>query len=245
MQFAATIAVVLSVLVLAFQARQLAAQSRVANEVAGTEAHREILFHWDSVIAPVFIQYPELSAYYYDETTTAPSAMERIRLNVIATQDADFLEIGLTTSRQLGSYAHDIGDWPDYISQGWPARRHFGRSSVTAPASGQRSTRSSRATTLRVQLCQRDRTWPPQTREVPGGIVRIVHQAPQLDPDRRRVVRTPLAGRAAPGAPRSPVRSAARPPVHEPVPCRTRGERSTVGPHENEDPPSRFDLRQT
>ncbi len=117
MQFAATIAVVLSVLVLAFQARQLAAQSRVANEVAGTEAHREILFHWDSVIAPVFIQYPELSVYYYDETTTKPSAMERIRLNIVATQDADFLEIGLTTSRQLGSYAHDIGDWPDYISQ--------------------------------------------------------------------------------------------------------------------------------
>ena len=43
MYFAATIAVVLSVLVLAFQARELAGQSRVANEVAETEVHRETL----------------------------------------------------------------------------------------------------------------------------------------------------------------------------------------------------------
>ena len=36
MQLAATIAVVVSVLVFAFQARELARQSRLANEVAGT-----------------------------------------------------------------------------------------------------------------------------------------------------------------------------------------------------------------
>ena len=53
MQLAATIAVVLSVLLLAFQARALAAQSRVANEVAGTQAHREIVFHFNAVISAV------------------------------------------------------------------------------------------------------------------------------------------------------------------------------------------------
>jgi hypothetical protein len=116
MQFAATIAVVLSVLVLAFQARELAGQSRVANEVAGTQAHREIVFHWASVIAPAFMRYPELSAYYFDETTATPSASERVRLKVIATQHADFLEVGLTTSRQLRSYVHDTGDWDDYAT---------------------------------------------------------------------------------------------------------------------------------
>ena len=43
MELVATLAVVVSVLVLAYQGRELARHTRVANEVAGTEAHREIL----------------------------------------------------------------------------------------------------------------------------------------------------------------------------------------------------------
>ena len=69
MQFAATIAVVLSVLVLAFQARSCGAITGRQRSRRNQGAPRDPL-SWDNVIAPVFIQYPELSAYYYDETTT-------------------------------------------------------------------------------------------------------------------------------------------------------------------------------
>ena len=102
MQFVATIAVIASVLVFAYQARELARQSRVGNEVAGTQAHREIVFHWKGLM-DVFIQYPELHAYYYDQTPNTPSANDSVRLRVIADQHADWLDVALVTVRQLKS----------------------------------------------------------------------------------------------------------------------------------------------
>ena len=118
MQFVATIAVVASVLVFAYQARELAGQSRVGNEVAGTMAHRELLLHWKEV-SDVFIHYPELHAYFYDQTPDTPSATDSVRLKVIADQHADFLDAALITSRQLASYEY-IGrysyEWDDYVT---------------------------------------------------------------------------------------------------------------------------------
>src|SRR5690242_7793526 len=98
MELAATIAVVVSVLVFAFQARELARQSRLANEVAGTRAHGEIVLHWKNIM-DVFIQYPELRAFYFDQTSEAPSASDSVRLGVIAEQHADWLEVLLATTK--------------------------------------------------------------------------------------------------------------------------------------------------
>jgi hypothetical protein len=116
MQFIATLAVVASVLVLAYQARELAGHTRISNEVAGTEAHRECVFHWNRVIAPVFLQHPELYAYYFDQTTNTPNASDSVRLKILADQYASWLEVGIITSEQLRSYARDIGDWPGYAT---------------------------------------------------------------------------------------------------------------------------------
>ncbi len=96
MEFVATIAVVASVLVFAYQARELARQSRVANEVAGNQAYREILRD-SKQFTNVFIQYPELHAYYFDQTPNTPTATDSVRLAVIAEQHADWLEAGQTT----------------------------------------------------------------------------------------------------------------------------------------------------
>ena len=134
MQVAGTIAVVVSVLVLAFQAREVAGQSRIANQVAGTQSHREILFHWKSLV-DVFIRYPQLHPYYYDKTTAAPSADDSVRLGVIADQHADFLEIGYITSRQLASYEHWIGEWNNYIPQQIESSSHL-RSIIRSNPSG-------------------------------------------------------------------------------------------------------------
>jgi hypothetical protein len=117
MQFVATIAVVASVLVFAYQARELARQSRVGNEVAGTQAHREMMLHYKR-FSDVFIQYPELHAYYYDQTPNTPSANDSVRLAVIADQHADYLDSCLVTTRQLKSYEPTgmIQGWDDYIA---------------------------------------------------------------------------------------------------------------------------------
>ena len=118
MQLAATIAVLVSVLVFAFQARELARQSRLANEVAGARSHREIVFHWKQ-LTDVFIQYPELHAYYFDQTPDTPSATEAVRLRVIAEQHADWLEALLVTTNQLAQYQYSwmTEAWDDYIPQ--------------------------------------------------------------------------------------------------------------------------------
>ena len=117
MEFVATIAVVVSVLVFAYQARELARQSRVGNEVARTQAHREIVFHWKGLM-DVFIRYPELHAYYYDQAPIPPSATDNVRLRVIAEQHADVLEVALVTLKQLKSYEYTGAkyEWDTHIT---------------------------------------------------------------------------------------------------------------------------------
>ncbi len=116
MELAATIAVVVSVLVFAFQARELARQSRLANEVAGTRAHGEIVLHWKNIM-DVFIRYPELRAFYFDQASEAPSASDSVRLGVIAEQHADWLEVLLATTSQLEAYEYSwmTAAWADYV----------------------------------------------------------------------------------------------------------------------------------
>ena len=118
MQLIGTLAVVVSVLVLAYQGRELAVHSRVANEVAGTKAHREVMVHWKSIL-DVFIRHPELHAHYYGQATVAPSESEVVRLTVIAEQQADWLEAAMISTDQLRSYAPIegiVGTWNDYVA---------------------------------------------------------------------------------------------------------------------------------
>ena len=116
MQLPATIAVLVSVLVFAYQARELARQSRLANEVSGTRSHGEIVLHWKKLM-DVFIRYPELHAHYFDRTPETPSATDAVRLGVIAEQHADWLEVLLTTTNQLAAYHYSwmTDAWADYI----------------------------------------------------------------------------------------------------------------------------------
>jgi hypothetical protein len=118
MALAGTIAVVISVLVLAYQGRELAGHTRVANEVAGTDAHRQLIFHWKSII-DVFLERPELYDLYYGRVTDAPSDGDAVRLKVIAEQHADWIEAGLVSNDQLKSYTHIedlVGTWDAFVS---------------------------------------------------------------------------------------------------------------------------------
>ena len=113
-QLISTVAVVASVLVFAYQAHELAVQSRVANEVAGTQAHRELLSSYQPVY-DVFLKYPNLHAMYFDATHVTPTTDDEIRLQLVAEMHADFLSMGVQTSRALKSYAPWAHEWIDYV----------------------------------------------------------------------------------------------------------------------------------
>ena len=65
----------------------------------------------------VFIQYPELHAYYFDQTPDRPSASDTVRLGVVAEQHADWLEVLLATTNKLAvhEYSWMTAAWDDYI----------------------------------------------------------------------------------------------------------------------------------
>ncbi len=122
MDIISTIAVVASVLFFAMQARSLAGQQRIANEVAGTQAHRELLAHYTSV-TDVFIQFPNLYDLYFDGTDSNPGgsdippprAEDIVRLKVTADLHGDFLSMGVQTGQRLAAYATWAGEWSYYI----------------------------------------------------------------------------------------------------------------------------------
>lgn len=116
MQFAATIAVVVSVLVVALQTRAVWKEERVANQVAGTRAHRELL-KMLGAINEKFFAHPELWSHFYGRTTEQPSASEAIRLQVIAELLADALQAGLDTTVKLASYGWVTSEWKQYATE--------------------------------------------------------------------------------------------------------------------------------
>ena len=112
MEVAGTVAVIASVLVLAFQARELAKQSRIANEVAGVETNRELI----TLLVPVhrvFIDYPDLRRHFYDQSPVAPSELDQARLVEIAEMYADALQVAVETVERLASYQRYTAAWKD------------------------------------------------------------------------------------------------------------------------------------
>ena len=88
-----------------------------SNEVAGTEAFRSNQMHWMRLF-DVFIQFPQLHAHYFDQTTATPSANDSVRLRVFAEQHCDWLEVSYVTNEKLSAAveADIIGPWDDYIA---------------------------------------------------------------------------------------------------------------------------------
>jgi hypothetical protein len=107
LQLIGTLAVFASVLVLAYQARELTRQSRAANQVAATRAHQGLFrqFEW---VSGAFLQHPELRAYFFSEMAPPPNTTDlSSRLETIAERYADVLYVGLDTASGLVTY----GEW--------------------------------------------------------------------------------------------------------------------------------------
>jgi hypothetical protein len=117
LQLIGILAVFASVLVLAYQARELVRQSRVANQVAATQAHQE-LFRQFELVQGAFLQYPELRAFFFSETAPTPNTTEASsRLETIAEKYADVLSLSLDTAAGLVTYGQwRAGNWVEYVT---------------------------------------------------------------------------------------------------------------------------------
>jgi hypothetical protein len=111
---AGTIAVIASVLVLAFQARELAKHARIANQVAAVETNRELLMMFHNVYRE-FLEQPQLRAHFYDESPVAPTEDDRVRIRVLSEMLADSLQVGLETVTRLATYERYAEPWREYV----------------------------------------------------------------------------------------------------------------------------------
>jgi hypothetical protein len=110
---AGAVAVILSVLLLAYEARQLTQQGRIANQHAGAETNRELLRMFADVHR-VFIDHPNLRPHFLDESAVAPSAVEQIRLAVVTEMFADALQVGIESAERLEPYGVYAEAWRGY-----------------------------------------------------------------------------------------------------------------------------------
>ncbi len=113
MEFLATGAVVASVLVLAYQARELTKQTRQSNQVAATEARRELTAQFREILL-VFVEHPSLRAHFYGEAPHSPAPDEQAQLEALAEVYADALQTVLDTTEQLRIYGWVPATWRRY-----------------------------------------------------------------------------------------------------------------------------------
>jgi len=103
MELAGTIAVVFSVVFFALQARELAKQTGISNQVAAVQADGDVV-RLMARTSDVFIRYPELRGEFFDQEPGLSSHADA-RLRTIADQHADMLETLLVRTKGLGPYA--------------------------------------------------------------------------------------------------------------------------------------------
>lgn len=108
-----TAAVVISLLFLGWQSREVARQTRLANQTAGVSGLRDALTHLDSIIQ-IFIEYPELRPYFYGGVAAPTDARLGAQVDTVAELLADCIEVSLEAGLTLDPFASNLSDWQDY-----------------------------------------------------------------------------------------------------------------------------------
>jgi hypothetical protein len=112
-QLVSAAVLLLSVGVLAWQAREFTRQTRIANQVAGANAQLASTERMNEVLG-IFVQYPELRPYFYGGRTPSNDETSQQRLETIADMLADVVETSLDIAHRLPSFSYNLSDWEDY-----------------------------------------------------------------------------------------------------------------------------------
>lgn len=105
--------VVISLLFLGWQSREVARQTRIANQTAGAAGLRDSLTHLHSVIQ-IFVEHPDLRPYFYAGVDPPTDTQQRAQVDTIAEMVADCIEASLEAGHTLDPFATNLSDWQDY-----------------------------------------------------------------------------------------------------------------------------------
>jgi hypothetical protein len=94
------------------RAREVAKQTRITNSIAGASALNDLTNNLGQVFL-LFVERPELRAYFYDCKPCPRRATQRNRVIAVADLLADVLECGLVAARLIPS-SESYEDWSSY-----------------------------------------------------------------------------------------------------------------------------------
>jgi hypothetical protein len=109
------IGLIASVLLLTWQTRAVAQQTKISNALAGASVLETSTADLREVLL-LFVDRPELRAYFYDSKSPPAEANERARVTAVAEMLGDLLETGLVTNRIVPS-TESFADWVEYSRQ--------------------------------------------------------------------------------------------------------------------------------
>jgi hypothetical protein len=110
--FGGLLGLALSVVLLAWQCREVARQTKISNSVAGASVLQESIQSLGA-FQHILIERPELRRYFYDSAPRPEAGETRDRLLAVAELLADAIEVGLFASRLVVSTG-SAEDWESY-----------------------------------------------------------------------------------------------------------------------------------
>lgn len=113
LQVLSVIAVVGSVLVLAWQSREVARATRLATRTAVAGVMTDAAANVRAVFEEL-IEHPELRAYITDGVPLPPAALERSRAQTMCEMVCDAIEASLSAAEQIPGSRDALRGWPEW-----------------------------------------------------------------------------------------------------------------------------------
>ncbi|MEU7751316.1 hypothetical protein AB0B57_03410 [Micromonospora sp. NPDC049101] len=107
-----SIGVIISLLLIARQTRQLTQQTKISNEVGSTEAAYSALERIHQ-ISQIMIDDPQMQQYFHEDKDFPADKLERARVMMVAQVLADTIDYGLMVC-DLRSHMENYQGWPAF-----------------------------------------------------------------------------------------------------------------------------------
>ena len=118
--------VALSLIFVAWQAREVARQRRISNDIAGTSELRESMVRLHHVLT-IVLERPELRPYIYEGKACPERGRRRAQVLILAEMLGDVLDVGLNTTKIITA-TNSYEDWEGftyYVLERSPALRQM------------------------------------------------------------------------------------------------------------------------
>jgi hypothetical protein len=107
--------VIFSIALLVWQTRAVATQTKISNAIAGASIIENSMSDLREILL-LFVERPELRAYFYEHKSTPSRGRQRSSVISVAEMFGDVLETGLVANRLVES-SESFEDWVNYCQQ--------------------------------------------------------------------------------------------------------------------------------